>query len=164
MRTVGAGITGAAFSDTYLDGELEADRLAVWRVRLAGSEEDRVTLVAEHCDGVVGFAHTVLDAEPPWGALVDNLHVRQGDKRRGIGTRLLRATAEEVMRKRPDSPIFLWVLEQNTAAQAFYLARGGRRREAVFCPAPGGDPGNLVGTPRGIRVAWPEPAVLVAPE
>lgn len=152
-----------ALSDSYLDGELDADRLAVWTVRLAEPGDDRVTLVAEHGDGLIGFAHTVLDADPAWGALVDNLHVRPDDKRRGIGTRLLSATAEEVMLKRPESSIFLWVLEQNAAAQAFYLARGGRRCDVVLCDAPGGDPGNLVGAPRSIRVAWPEAAVLVAP-
>ena len=30
------------------------------------------TLLAEYRDRPVGFAHVVLDADPTWGALIDN--------------------------------------------------------------------------------------------
>jgi hypothetical protein len=41
----------------------------------------------------VGLAHTILDDNPTGGALLDNLHVRYGVKRQGVGTRLLSLTA-----------------------------------------------------------------------
>src|SRR2546428_9198875 len=47
------------------------------------------TLLPEHRDRPVGFAHVVLDADPTWGALIDNLHVVRSVQRRGVGTLLL---------------------------------------------------------------------------
>ena len=44
--------------------------------------------------------------------------------------------------------LYLWVLEQNTAAQAFYEARGGIRVAAWTRAPPGGDPDRLAGAPR----------------
>ncbi len=44
-------------------------------------------MLAEDRDGLVGFAHTVFDDDPRWGALLDNLHVVYGEKRRGVGSR-----------------------------------------------------------------------------
>jgi len=98
----------------------------------------------------------IFDADPKYGALVDNLHVRAPLKRQGIGTRLLALTAEHVR----DTGIFLWVLEQNTAAQAFYEARGGIRGDRKEVPPPGGEPRRLNGQPACFRYYWPDPATL----
>ena len=46
-------------------------------------------------------------------------------KGEGIGTRLMAETAKLVISQRPGLGLYLWVLEQNTSAQAFYRARGG---------------------------------------
>ncbi len=151
-----------AFSDTYLDGDLDKERSQVWGQRLAKAGDDTVTFIAELADTPVGFIHVVLDADPTWGALVDNLHVIQGHQRAGIGTRLLQISSRTVNELRPASGLYLWVLEQNDAAQAFYVAMGGRFAGIEPQSPPGGDARNLASSPRKIRVVWPDAASLPA--
>jgi GNAT superfamily N-acetyltransferase len=103
----------------------------------------------------------VLDDNPTWGALLDNLHVRYGLKRQGVGTRLLGLTAQAVLAARPGSGLYLWVLERNAGARAFYEARGGTCVESVEVLPPGGDPARLKGKPKGLRYTWPDPATLL---
>ena len=82
-----------AYSDAFLDGDVVADRLAVWTDLLRESDPRRFTIVAEN-GGLVAFANTRFEDDPAWGALLDNLHVADGHKRRGIASRLLAVTAE----------------------------------------------------------------------
>ena len=114
-----------AYSDAYLDGDAHEDRRSVWRERFRVASEGQLTIVAELEDGLAGFAHTCCDADPEWGALLDNLHVRYDLKRQGIGRALMAETAAALVERRPASPLYLWVLQQNAAAQAFYAALGG---------------------------------------
>jgi GNAT superfamily N-acetyltransferase len=149
-----------AYSDAFLDGDVAADRLTVW----TGPREPRsehCTIVGEANRSVVGFAHTVLDDDPAWGALLDNLHVVHGLKGRGIGTQLMGATARCVLERTPLSGLYLWVLDQNTPAQAFYEARGGRLVGRDIVAPPGGDPARLEGSPRKLRYVWPDPSILL---
>jgi hypothetical protein len=60
-------------------------------------------------------------------------------------------------------PLYLWVLEQNVAAQAFYRALGGTVVERGKVPDPGGVPGRLGGSPGCLRVAWPDASALALP-
>jgi GNAT superfamily N-acetyltransferase len=147
-----------AYSDAFLDGEAPEFLSRLWTERLAEPGAQAYTLLAEsEDDGVlVGLAHTVLDEDPGWGAFVDNLHVRYAVKRQGVGSRLLALTAQTVCRRSSTWGLHLWVLEQNTAAQAFYSARGGKRVERAAVPPPGGDPARLDGRPFGLRIAWPD--------
>jgi ribosomal protein S18 acetylase RimI-like enzyme len=90
-----------------------------------------------------------------WGALLDNLHVVDDLKRRGVGRRLMAESAQAVVARKAPSGLYLWVLQQNIAAHAFYDAIGGRRvGEGVTTP-PGG------GTAPTFRYAWPDPAALL---
>lgn len=146
-----------AYADGYLDGDVVADRTAVWTDRLAGTQP-RHTVVAEQHGRLVGFAHTIFDQDPDWGALLDNLHVHHEFQRHGLGARLLRLSAGAVAAH--GSGLHLWVLEQNRAAQAFYQALGGRCVERGEVPAPGGVPGRLNGTPACFRYVWPDPDAL----
>lgn len=147
-----------AYLDAFLDGDVLADRLAVWSTRMTTPSENHFTIVAERSNTVVGFVHMILDEDPHWGALLDNLHVIHQLKRYGIGRRLLTAAAHELVRCRAaDRRFYLWVLAQNTAAQAFYVACGGTRVETTLCgPFPGG------GKALGHRMAWPDAAALVS--
>lgn len=114
------------------------------------------TIVADLDGSVVGFAHTILDDDPNWRALLDNLHVTHGLKRRGAGTRLMSEAARLLLSRRPASSLYLWVLEQSTSAQSFYNARGGAAVErAISGPFPGG------GTAIGLRYAWRDPSNLL---
>jgi GNAT superfamily N-acetyltransferase len=153
-----------AYSDAFLDGEVTADRLAVWTERLRTPDPGSRTIVAESGGELVGFAHTVFDDDPTWGALLDNLHVTAEMKRRGVGSRLLALTARAVTERAQATGLYLWVLEQNVDAEAFYRARGGRRVGRRLASPPGGVPGRLNGSPVGLRYAWPDPAVLLGSE
>jgi ribosomal protein S18 acetylase RimI-like enzyme len=147
-----------AYLDSFLDGDVVADRQAVWSERLTAPTADQFTIVADRNGVVVGFVHMILDEDPQWGALLDNLHVTHRLKRRGIGSRLLGEAANGLVRRRPaDRRFYLWVLDQNTAAQSFYAACGGTKVEtALRGPFPGG------GKALGQRVAWPDAAVVLS--
>ena len=144
-----------AFRDAFLDGPVVGERRTVWAERLTRPEAATYTVVAEQDDVVVGFAHTVFDDDPTWGALVDNLHVVHGLKRRGVGRHLMAASARAVAGRAHRTGLYLWVLQQNTAAQAFYDAIGGRRVGEGVSEPPGG------GTAPTFRYAWPDPAALL---
>jgi ribosomal protein S18 acetylase RimI-like enzyme len=150
-----------AYSDTYLDTDLEADRLATWTARLADGTDLAATLVAEISGSVVGFAHVQLQADPRWGSLVDNLHVRNALRGQGIGTALLQSVGRVSRAHSASSGIYLWVQEQNVAAQRFYIARGGRIGDRELISPPGGDPANLRGAPYMLRVSWPDAASVI---
>ncbi len=146
-----------AYLDSFLDGDVLVDRLGVWTARLTQPQSNEYTVVAEENGDLGGFAHTILDADPSWGALLENLHVAHDLKRRRTGSQLMAEAARELLERRPSSALYLWVLEQNTAAQGFYDARGGTAVErTVRGPFPGG------GTAVGLRYAWPDPSRLVA--
>jgi ribosomal protein S18 acetylase RimI-like enzyme len=152
-----------AFSDAYLDGDLESDRLRVWSGRLdpggpgPGHEGAGVVLVdAAAGDAVQGFAYVIFDDHPRWGALLENLHVQRGLQGHGWGRALLRAAAAVTVEHDPTSGFHLEVLDQNVGAQGFYARLGGVRVESYPWEPPGG------GTTLSHRIAWPDPSVLLA--
>jgi ribosomal protein S18 acetylase RimI-like enzyme len=149
-----------AYLDNYLAGNVVADRQEVWRCRLSQPTKSQFTVIARLGDETLGFAHTILDEDPLWRSLLENLHVKGDVKRTGIGSRLLSETAQRLLRLRPEGSLHLWVLGQNTAAQAFYDAHGGSRVETQLRgPFPGG------GRALGHRYLWTDPArLLVGPE
>jgi predicted N-acetyltransferase YhbS len=144
-----------AFSDTFLDGPVVSERRTVWAERLTRPPSSRYTVVAEQDGAMVGFAHTVFDDDPRWGALVDNLHVVHDLKRQGVGRHLMAASGQAVAEREPHTGLYLWVLQQNVSAQAFYAAIGGKRVGEGVTKPPGG------GTAPTFRYAWPDPAALV---
>ena len=145
-----------AYLDTYLDGDVITERQQVWRSRLTEPRTGLVTVIAQQGDEIVGFAHTILDEDPRWGSLLENLHVTSELKRNGIGSHLLSETTQRLLRLRPEGSLHLWVLDQNTTAQAFYSARGGSRVETQLRgPFPGG------GRALGHRYHWSDPDRLV---
>ena len=144
-----------AYSDEFLDGEVFADRRAVWSERLTEAEPLHDTVVAEHEGEIVGFVHTVLDHDPVWGALLDNLHVSHEVTRRGVGTQLTARSASAVVARGRRKSLYLLVLDTNTPAQAFYEARGGRCVGSEVSEPPGG--GSIL----GLRYAWRDPSVLL---
>jgi GNAT superfamily N-acetyltransferase len=149
-----------AFSDAFLDNDVAGYLLPLWTERLARPNPDARTILAEIEGSLVGLAHTLLGEDTAWGAFLDNLHVAHGLKRQGIGTRLLALTGQQVMDWSPSSGLYLWVLEQNTDARAFYAARGAACVERADVPPPGGDPARLNGRPIGLRYAWRDPSKL----
>jgi ribosomal protein S18 acetylase RimI-like enzyme len=148
-----------AFSDAFLDGDVLAERLTTWSHRLANPYPS-ATILAEEDGQLVGFAHVIFDDDRQWGSLVDNLHVRHDRRRSGLGRQLLARAAVAATRQATSAGLYLWVLEQNTAAQAFYRAQGGECVGSRPVSPPSGDPANLNGAPRGLRIAWASAAAL----
>jgi GNAT superfamily N-acetyltransferase len=145
-----------AYLDSYLDGDVLSDRRAVWRGRIMSPEATFRTIVAQRDEAFAGFAHTKLDDDPTWGALLENLHVVHELKGQGIGTRLMAASARAVLDATAGAGLYLWVLDVNTAAQVFYAARGGvEAGREMRGPFPGG------GTALGRRIVWPDPSTLL---
>jgi ribosomal protein S18 acetylase RimI-like enzyme len=146
-----------AYSDEFLDGDVVEHRRAAWSARLAVADGGAETVLAERDGRLVGFVHVVFDDDARWGSLVDNLHVVHDHKGAGIGTQLLRRAAEAVGARASGPAVYLWVLQQNTAAQGFYLARGATCVEEVPLTR---DPEWLNGTPTKLRMAWPDAGSL----
>ena len=148
-----------AYSDAFLDSDVVSDRLSVWTERLTRPVgRNQCTIVAERDGAAVGFGHTIFEEDATWGALLDNLHVKHDQKGHGIGTRLMSETAHAVIERTPGSGLYLWVLEGNKSAQAFYEARGGRCAGRERSEPPGG------GTVIGLRYVWPDPSLLLGSE
>jgi ribosomal protein S18 acetylase RimI-like enzyme len=151
-----------AYSDSFLDGEVAADRRAVWSSRLA-APANGMPVIAEDDTGLVGFVHVVFDDDDRWGSLIDNLHVVHDRRRAGIGSALLAYAAAAIAERATGRSMYLWVLAQNSAAQQFYRAFGGTCVETATVSPPGGIPSRLTGSPTKLRFAWPDAASLIAP-
>lgn len=127
------------FSDYYLDQEAAQERLQAWEARFANPPADLWVLLAEEEDTLLGFVCLTPQEEPAHGVMLDNLHVRAGQQGKGIGKKLLRRAHEWVKQQFPGQPMFLYVLQANTPAIAFYEAIGGQLETDVpDWDAPGG--------------------------
>ena len=112
--------------DDFLGAALDRQRRQAWRDRFAAPDTDRRMVRLAVAGGqLVGFTCVLADAEPALGPLLDNLHVKPGWRGLGIGARLLADSRAWAQRIAPGEPMHLWVIEGNTAARAFYRARGG---------------------------------------
>jgi len=96
---------------------------------MSRDDEARLVLKAVEDGATVGFTCVLRDADPEWGPLVDNLHVRPDRKGRGIGALLLRRAREWSARVARGRPMHLWVIEGNAEACRFYDRQHGRVTE-----------------------------------
>ena len=67
------------------------------------------------------------------------------------------------MQRATGNAMYLWVLQQNTAAQRFYRASGATCVETATVSPPSGDPSRLNGTPLKLRMAWSDASRLSRP-
>ena len=99
----------------------------------------------------MGFVHTVLDADPTWGALLDNLHVSHELKRSGIGAQLMAAGARAVAgTRRLAAPVPVGAGTEHGRAGVLRSPRAGLRVGREERRSPAGDP--VV----AFRYAWPD--------
>jgi GNAT superfamily N-acetyltransferase len=143
-----------SLSDEYLDGDVVADRLAVWHERLGSPASNQHVIVAEENGVLQAFICVYGDRDDRWGSLVDNLHVRFDAHGRGIGRELMRAAAAWSLASYPGSGLYLWVLQANQNGQRFYERLGGSNQ--------GGEEheGADGGTTYALRYAWADPRAL----
>ena len=150
-----------AFADSFLDGDIETERRAVWSSRLAAPEVPRPSLPrrVSSWSGSSTWSSTRIRSG---ASLVDNLHVRHDQRRTGVGRQLLARAGQAVADQANSDAIYLWVLQQNTAAQQFYLAVGATCVETAPVSPPGGDPARLNGAPDSLRMVWSDAGQLAA--
>jgi GNAT superfamily N-acetyltransferase len=111
-------------SDQYLEQEVDADRIRIWRQRFAElTREDFNVFIAEDAGRAVGFACVLLQ-KPSLTALLDNLHVMREKQGQGIGRQLMATVAGWVAERVPGATLCLWVFERNVAARRFYRMLG----------------------------------------
>lgn len=140
--------------DEFLDGDVLANRLAVWRDRLARRRDDQFVLLAMDGASVRGFICVYGDEDPTWGSLIDNLHVAREHKGEGVGTTLMRNAAAWLAEHHPDLGVHLWVMEANGAARRFYERLGARNAGTIDQESPGG------GSAPECRYVWARPSAI----
>jgi len=120
-------------SDEFLDKAVWDERRSFWqkRMREPGAEQ-RLILLACEKNEALGFLCLYLDADPRWGALLDNLHIHPNHKGLGLGSALTARAANWVLAQRPQSGLYLWVYEQNHQAREFYEKLGGTKVEKLL--------------------------------
>ena len=111
--------------DDFLD-EAERERVAYWVDRLRSpSEAGRYIVIAE-CNGdAAGFVCAQRKLESADGALLDNLHVMGQYQGYGLG-KLLMDGVERWASELGETQLYLFVLEGNSRAMAFYERQGWR--------------------------------------
>jgi len=143
-----------AFRDAYLDGDLPAERLGVWRERLDRPRDNQLVRLAVAGTNLVGFVCAYGAEDPRWGSLVDNLHIAHDFKRNGVGSVLMRQAGAWLAARYPDLEVYLWVLEVNSSARRFYEQLGARNAGVSTMETHGG------AVVRSCRYTWPRAALL----
>ncbi|GAB3039939.1 GNAT family N-acetyltransferase [Spirosoma pulveris] len=141
--------------DDFLSGPVLENRQTVWYERLSQPVQNQQVIVAEEKGILLGFACVYVDDDAVWGTLLDNLHVLSHQKGKGIGTQLLKSAARWSYTQAPEAGLYLWVLTQNTSAQAFYQSLGGVNQEVKAHENPGG------GISDAYRYVWPDIKTLL---
>lgn len=127
-----------ALSPEYLAGDVVGDRRRLWDERLTQPDGHQHVVVAHQGELLLGFACVYSGSSEIWGSLLDNIHVAQGLQRTGLGSALLGAIAGHCLQRAPRAGLFLWVLQDNLAAQGFYKKHGASNVGADMWDAPGG--------------------------
>jgi len=144
-----------SFLDDYLDHHADADRMSVWSKRMSSAIPNQHVVLAEQSGELVGFVCTFLDYHEEYGCYLDNLHVKSGHQGAGIGKRLMHESASYVVKHKPQSELYLWVLEKNQGAKNVYEKLGGVESGKEIFDNPGG------GRSVAYRMVWSDPKVLM---
>jgi GNAT superfamily N-acetyltransferase len=135
--------------DEFLDGDVFANRLALWQQRLSAPARHQAVFLAVDDGRPVGFSCVFGRSDPQWGSLLDNLHVAPPAQGTGIGKRLLHEACVWLHQCLPDEErLFLWVYGANAPARRFYEKLGGRAQECTLADAPDGE------VVPSVRYAW----------
>lgn len=145
-----------SFTDEFLDGDLLAERLCVWRARLDEAAKNQFVHLALEGAELQGFVCAYGAHDREWGSLIDNLHVARAAKRGGIGGSLMRQAGAWLESRYPDPEVYLLVLEANAPARRFYERFGGRNAGTSTMETHGG---AMV---QSCRYVWPRASLLAS--
>lgn len=123
-------------SADYLDKKVFSERKAVWTERFSNPKVSQLILVAEVEYVFCGFICIVGANHPTYGTIIDNLHVKPGNKGQGIGSALLSAAASWSIANYSDENLYLEVLECNPNAMGFYQAKGAKNIATSYWHTP----------------------------
>jgi len=144
-----------ALSDAYLAGPIDEERRALWRERFANPPAGQYVAVAEDDGRIVGFVCAYGGHDARWGTFIDNLHVLPDLKRQGTGRLMMQDAARWSATAHPGQGMYLWVLQSNAPARAFYERIGGENVErGTWTPPDGSELPKL-------RYAWRDFAALL---
>ena len=105
----------------FLAGQIDLDLTKHWN-EIDVQNED-IILVAEE-NSLIGFVAVWCRPFP----FIDNLHVRPSHRSKKIGSKLMKAVANELIHK-GHKTAYLWVFESNEKAIRFYEGLGGVQKE-----------------------------------
>lgn len=142
------------FNDEYLDHEVINDRIRVWQRRFKKPTSNQHVILAQDQQLLCGFGCIFKDYDPKFGALLDNLHVHPDWQGKGIGRELMKRCSQWLLEQDPHSKLYLWVLQENDSAIAFYKSLGGETHEQVTEHNPGGGSAEI------LRIVWPRPLLI----
>ena len=142
-------------TDEFLDGGALENRRRVWHERLGMPAANQYVSVAQEGREMIGFICAFAGQDPVWGSYIDNLHVVYSRHRRGVGRALIRGAAEWLRGLQPDRGVYLWVMEANAAARAFYECLGATNAGTIELEDAGG------GHAPNCRYVWARPDLLL---
>jgi GNAT superfamily N-acetyltransferase len=134
------------FPEEFLAG-LDVSARVKWFRR--NIKQQRMVLVAESGDGLVGFCSAGEAFDPDWGEIYA-IYVHPDHWGRGYGRELL-AAAEDQLLSGGFGKALLWVLEVNQIAREFYERQGWRLGRPVKLEEIGGTPVTEVRYEKDLR-------------
>lgn len=138
-------------NDSYLDGDVVADRNAHWQKRLDHPAPGQFVEIACEGQDPVGFICAFAKHDPRYGALIDNVHVLASHAGLGIGTALLSHAFQWLAERDERLGVYLWAYEKNSGARRLYERLGAVHVETISKPNPGGGHGQ------SCRYVWDQP-------
>lgn len=142
-------------SDYYLENEVEQERADTWYKRLQSPAKNQCVTIALLQEDMAGFSCLLLDDDPVFGSLLDNLHVSKPFQKTGIGRKLIHHCAKTICEKAGKASMYLWVYESNTNARKVYERLHAENFETVEKQ---NDDGTISNT---CRYIWEDISVLL---
>ena len=144
-------------ANDYLDHHVAEDRQDLWAARFVKYDHRKHHIAVATPDpqgAIAGFVCVLLDEEPDYGALLDNLHVAPDRHRQGIGQHLMANAAHWIAAMQPDWAMHLWVYEANAKSVRFYRSFGGQQVDHRVIVTPAGNRAAV------LRFEWRDPLAL----
>ena len=110
--------------DSYLDTQVDTERLAYWRTALDTGSYSMVRVALGEGGEVVGFSGLKAGKDKGYDQTIEHLHVSAQARGTGLGRALMADAARQTLARGGQS-LCLWVFEDNHKAIGFYEALGG---------------------------------------